>query len=197
MKRKLHIGCGSNLLEGWVNTDLEPTSSRVTALDATKPFPFESNSFDYVFSEHMIEHINYIEGVNMLSECNRVLKPRGRIRISTPNLQFLIELYRDPDKDIHRRYAAWAIPKFSSWAPTGGAAFVVNNFVRAWGHKFVYDEASLTASLLMTGFFKIRRLVLNASEDTELQGLEYADRLPPGFLELETMTLEAINIREQ
>jgi predicted SAM-dependent methyltransferase len=162
MKRKLHIGCGSNLLEGWVNTDLEPTSSRVTALDATKPFPFETNSFDYVFSEHMIEHINYIEGVNMLSECNRVLKPRGRIRISTPNLQFLIELYRDPQKDIHQRYSAWAVATFSNWAPTGGPAFVVNNFVRAWGHKFVYDEASLTASLLMTGFFKIviRRAIL-------------------------------------
>ena len=74
---------------------------------------------------------------------------------------------------------------------------MVNNFVRAWGHKFVYDEASLTASLLMTSFFKIKRLALNVSEDPELQALEHAERLPPGFLELETMTLEAVNIREQ
>jgi hypothetical protein len=65
------------------------------------------------------------------------------------------------------------------------------------GPQFVYDEASLTASLLMTGFFKIKRMALNVSEDPELQGLEHVERLPPGFLELETMTLEGVNIREQ
>ena len=49
----------------------------------------------------------------------------------------------------------------------------------------------------MTGFFKIKRMALNVSEDPELQGLEHVERLPPGFLELETMTLEGVNIREQ
>ncbi len=36
------------------------------ALGATKPFPFEANSFDYVFSKHMIEHIGYAEGLQCL-----------------------------------------------------------------------------------------------------------------------------------
>ena len=80
----------------------------------------------------------------------------------------------------------WENNLFLSYIPSL-RDFVLNNFFRAWGHKFVYDEASLTASLLTTGFFKIRRVPLNVSEDPELQKLEHTERLPPGFLELETM----------
>jgi predicted SAM-dependent methyltransferase len=195
MARKLHIGCGHYKLDGWINTDLEPISKDVVKLDATKPFPYESNSFDYIFSEHMIEHINYIQGINMLGECNRILKPNGRIRISTPDLQFLTRLYREPEKDIHRHYISWFTTVQAKWAPTNAPAFVFNAYMRNWGHQFVYDETTLTTSLLMAGFYKIRRTPLNVSDDPELQDLEHADRLPPGLLELETMTLEAANIR--
>ena len=38
MKRKLHIGCGTYKLDGWINTDLEPLSKDITKLDATSPF---------------------------------------------------------------------------------------------------------------------------------------------------------------
>jgi methyltransferase family protein len=37
-------------------------------LDATKPFGLPDNSFDFVFSEHMIEHISYIDAMSMLRE---------------------------------------------------------------------------------------------------------------------------------
>ena len=40
----------------------------------------------------MIEHLKYSDGQNMLKESFRVLKPKGKIRISTPDLQFLIDL---------------------------------------------------------------------------------------------------------
>ena len=64
-------------------------------IDITKKFPFVSSTFDYVFSEHMIEHIKYQDGLKMLNESFRVLKPSGKIRISTPDLQFLLDLYLD------------------------------------------------------------------------------------------------------
>src|SRR4051812_40618920 len=91
---KLQIGCGGNYLEGWFNTDLSPNAHR-TGLNATRRFPFADNTFDYILSEHMIEHVPYDMGRVILSECHRVLKPGGTLRIVTPDLKFLIGLYQN------------------------------------------------------------------------------------------------------
>ena len=80
--RRLHIGCGPHLLDGWLNADYEPRARSVLCLDATCRFPLPSNSFDTVFSEHMIEHVPHAGGAVMLSEIFRVLRPGGRVRIT-------------------------------------------------------------------------------------------------------------------
>ena len=82
--RKLHIGCGGNILKGWLNSDYNSVHSDVIFLDATKPFPFNNDEFDYLFSEHVIEHFDFAKGFAMLLECHRILKPGGKLRISTP-----------------------------------------------------------------------------------------------------------------
>ena len=81
--RKLHIGCGNHVLDSWLNSDFYPDIANILHLDATKPFPLEDEDFDYVFSEHMIEHVPYSDGLFMLKECCRILKKNGKIRIST------------------------------------------------------------------------------------------------------------------
>jgi predicted SAM-dependent methyltransferase len=183
----LHLGCGGNEIPGWLNTDLNPTSPSILSLDATKSFRFANNTFDHIFCEHMIEHIPYPAGCFMLRECFRVMKPRGTIRISTPDLRFLIDLYNDPRND----YIRWATDKFIPWAPIADRAFVVNNFVRDWGHKFIYDEPTLSAALREAGFVNIVRQKLQESNVEALRGLENETRMPSGFLSLETMTFEA------
>jgi SAM-dependent methyltransferase len=55
-------------------------------LDASKTFEIPSESFDFVYSEHMIEHVSFEDGRNMLEECNRILRPFGVIRIVTPSI---------------------------------------------------------------------------------------------------------------
>ena len=53
-KRKLHVGCGDHTLDGWLDADLYPTSTRILRLDANQTYPLSSNLFDYAFSEHLI-----------------------------------------------------------------------------------------------------------------------------------------------
>src|SRR5262245_36586564 len=110
--RKLQIGCGANLLQGWLNADFEPAAEGVIFVDARQRLPFVDATFDYVFSEHMLEHIDYLDGRVMLAECCRVLRPGGRLRIATPDLRFLIELYTPQKSDLQRRYMTWAASTF-------------------------------------------------------------------------------------
>jgi predicted SAM-dependent methyltransferase len=187
---KLHIGCGDHALPGWLNTDHFPNTGGIMHLDATRPFPFNDDTFDYVFSEHMIEHIPYRDGLKMLAECHRVLKPSGKIRISTPNLAFLIGLARTNKSDLECAYINWASRTFIDGAPEDNETFVINNFVRDWGHTFIYDEKTLRGAMTSVGFAQITKFDLQESHDVALRDLENETRIPPGFLRLETLSLE-------
>ena len=87
----------------------------------------------------MIEHITYNEGLKMLQECQRVLKP-GKIRISTPNLQVHLNLLREKNANPA---AVYGLDKQELVAARGiaydNAEFVLNLIMHGWGHKFVYD----------------------------------------------------------
>ncbi len=103
---KLQVGCGIYRLEGWLNTDLVTNyrTGNPIYLDVGKPFPMPDSSFDYVYSEHTVEHLTYPQATNILKECFRIMKPGGIIRIATPNLQFLADLYLHPKKEINKAY---------------------------------------------------------------------------------------------
>src|SRR5262249_25526728 len=133
--RKLHIGCGGNILPGWLNADVTPLTPLVLLLDARQPFAFRNEIFDYVYTEHMIEHLAYSDGLLILTECHRVLKRGGKIRISTPNFRFLVDLYLDDKSSRQEEYIRWVCKQFIPSAPQASALFVINNFVRDWGHQ--------------------------------------------------------------
>jgi predicted SAM-dependent methyltransferase len=187
---KLHVGTGKNSLPGWLNTDYEP-SPGIAFLDATKPFPFDNNIFEYVYSEHMIEHISFEAGTSMLRECFRVLKPGGIVRISTPDLAFLVNLYLNPDEQRNECYIRHATKAYIPQAPRLLPGFVINNFVHSWGHRFIYDRMTLTVALEHAGFCNIQPCALRESAYPELRNLENEKRMPPGMLVLESLILEA------
>jgi predicted SAM-dependent methyltransferase len=188
--KKLHIGCGDNHLEGWLNSDIYPKKGDVF-LDATKVFQLSSDTYDYIYSEHMIEHLPYQSCLNLLSESYRVLKPGGTIRLSTPDLKFLIDLYIPNKSDIQVEYMKWSVGKSVKDIKTYADVFVINKFMHSWGHTFIYDEKTLKFALEQTGFANITKQKLSFSADPEINGLEYTRRLQPGFLELESLILEA------
>ena len=188
--RKLHLGCGWNILPGWLNVDYRPLCRGALYLDARRPFFFMDETFDYVFNEHMIEHMPYRDGLSMLAECHRILKQGGKIRISTPDLAFLIDLYGDDKSSLQREYVAWANRTFLRNAPEENEVFLINNFVRSWGHTFIYDEKTLTSAMIDTGFTNITKYDLQHSGDPALCNLENLTRIPARFLKLETMTFE-------
>ena len=187
---KLHIGCGGNALPGWLNTELDPKGDEIF-LDATKPFPFANDQFHFIYSEHMIEHVDWVQGGVMLRECWRVLKPGGIIRLVTPDLQQLTRLLSGPLTELEQSYLDYCVRTFGLPAGPNRAVHVVNNFMRAWGHQFIYDEHTLREQLLGAGFTDVRTAPLEESAYRELTGIAKLDRMPAGFVALESLVLEA------
>ena len=189
-ERKLQIGSGRNPLVGWLNTGISLRESKDGIyMDAGKPFPLPDNSFDYVYSEHLIEHLTYLQALNMLEESYRVLKPSGVVRIATPDLCFLLRLYQEPNKLVHEKYIEYS-------AEQGGmppsAVFVINRFHTTWGHQIVYDKDTLCKMLVDVGFRDFKWCDVGESHHGALKGIEGHHRLfTEEFNRLETMIVEA------
>lgn len=191
--RKLQLGAGTNLLPGWLNTDITPAGPEVVFLDSTRPFPIDDASFDYVFSEHHIEHLSYAEGRQTLRECFRVLRPGGRIRIATPSLETLLGLYTAQPDAMQQRYMEFISATFLPEVGQPSAVFVINNAFRSWGHQFLYDRATLTQLLAEIGFSAIRSQPPGESDDPQLHGIDsHGDFIGDQQISrFETMVLEA------
>ena len=170
--RKLQIGSGFNHIPGWFGADISPSSDDVAYLDAAKPFPMADGTFDYVFSEHMIEHISWQEGLLMLRECLRVLKPGGVLRIATPDLAVLVGLYQEDRDALADRYIEWITDHFLPDIEVYKAPFVINNAFRNWGHQFLYDGEVLEMAMSEVGFVNIVRCAPRESAHADLRGIE-------------------------
>lgn len=155
---KLHLGCGPRHLSGWSNVDI--TGEGEIVWDLRRPLPVSRIRF--VYSEHFIEHIERDEAVTLLTNVRRVLRDDGVVRISTPDLALLIDEYKAG--------ILADMPEYG-WQPRS-LCQMVNDSMRLWGHRFLYDEAELRDVLAEAGFGRVERVGYNRSEHPELCNLE-------------------------
>src|SRR5919109_1582212 len=145
-------------------------------LDATQRYPFSDGSFQYVFSEHMIQLVSWEGGVAMLKECYRVLVPGGKLRIVTPNLaKFVQLLIGNPDADAQQFIAAKR--RLSGWPESPvNAAYIFNRQVRHWGTQFLYDPPTLRKTLELAGFKQITQYQVDEKTDPVFREAEIRTR---------------------
>jgi predicted SAM-dependent methyltransferase len=187
---KLHIGGGWQLLEGWLNIDVDLIPG-VMRMNATRRFPFADETFQYVYSEHMIEHVPYKKGAYMLQECYRVMRRGGVIRVITPDLSAILGLHSRERSAEQERYLHWFCQTFvPERAPSSASA--INAMFRLWGHQFIYDDQTLADAMRFAGFNSVIRCPISHSGHPDLQNLANEQRYPEGLLDFESVTLEGI-----
>lgn len=181
---KLHLGCGKNYFEGWVNID-NNTYGNLKKLDLNydirKGLPYSDKSVSFIYSQHFIEHFSLQEGYNLLKECKRVLKPEGVLRIATPDLDRIMRVYNDPN---WRQYIKG--DRLLEDVRTIGE--YMNRTFRAWGHQYLYNGEDLSIVLERAGFTNLEFCNFCQSRHTELANLETAKNA--------TLIVEAMPQRE-
>jgi len=82
--KKLNLGCGNDIKEGWDNIDIQKGQNVIKSFDFNKfPYPIKDNTYDYIYTSCVLEHLNDAEKV--ISELWRISKPKGIIHIVVPH----------------------------------------------------------------------------------------------------------------
>jgi SAM-dependent methyltransferase len=82
-EERLHLGCGNDVLAGWVNHDLValPGVDVVHDLEVF-PWPFEDDRFSRVRLYHVLEHLS--EPIRAIEELHRITRAGGTVEVRVP-----------------------------------------------------------------------------------------------------------------
>lgn len=163
---RLHLGAGPRSLPGWINSDLVGGE---IYLDAARPLPFPDASLHYVYGEHVIEHLSERAARRLMGEARRVLRPGGVLRVTTPDVRKLIAMYEGRGAMDWGDYAAWLAEERDRYTQP---VQLLNDQMRLWGHRYVYDEPDLAERLREAGFREVHRYEPGESDDPLLAGID-------------------------
>jgi predicted SAM-dependent methyltransferase len=213
---RLNLGCGPNPPSGWVNLDgswnawffNHPHLRRVLVTvglisghetqwhvrpvvhDLKKPLPFKGNTFSCIYASHVLEHLYLVEGQSLLSECKRVLKPGGVLRLVVPDLHSMVVEYMQRRSDgttavCGDKSAADHLNErlgFRSAVPPKGK--FLTKFYATWkdfhSHKWMYDSDSLVRYLKLAGFQQVSEKKFLSSEIPGIEEVEREERVLNG-----------------
>lgn len=174
---KIQFGCGPCKLPGWQNLDIE--------VDMRKRLPFPNNHADLLFAEHCIEHLTCREALRFLQECQRILKPKGVIRVGVPCVE---KLYRDGTQDAFNflHLAGWSKPNRQA---------AVQSLILGYGHQSWWTEELLLVVLRVSGLQPDAVCKLGQSPRPELTGIDA--QWPDGYPTPPVDPEKALCFREQ
>jgi SAM-dependent methyltransferase len=80
----INLGCGFTKFVNMINVDKFDVCEPDVVHDLeVKPYPWEDNSVDYIFANHVFEHLD--DWWTALTECSRILKPSGWLEVRVPD----------------------------------------------------------------------------------------------------------------
>ncbi len=167
---KVHLGCGPNVMPGWVNVDYNPDFQPEVVADLNETFPFESGTVDFIHSEGCLCQFDLQAGYHFLSECFRILKQGGVMRLLTPDLRQLVGRYVDGVENGDNTLVDLWNREVGIELKTNTLAEVLNIGIRDL-HNFIYDEDMLTLVLQECGF-EAKKVAYQQAGPVELRGLD-------------------------
>lgn len=172
---KLHLGCQHNRIEGWENLDYPD-------VDICKPLRWSDESAQFIFLEHVIEHVPPPDAYRFLEEAWRVLVPGGVLRLAFPDVIQIARMANNSYLNF--------VKSHGYGDGTHGSA--VKAIVTCHGHLGVWSADTMRVVLESVGFIvEIREPGI--SRISELRNLEHhCHQIGDEFNRIETICLDAM-----
>ncbi|MGE5828118.1 MAG: methyltransferase domain-containing protein [Micromonosporaceae bacterium] len=122
-----------------------------TQLDISEKLPFGDGCVEWVYAEHLIEHVPPPVAIGWLAEVRRVLVPGGLLRLTTPDLHKYAREYLSGDGFFAKQRRRLQVMRFGPPMPER-RAFMVNQIFYLYGHRWLYDLEELRYVLARAGF---------------------------------------------
>jgi len=220
--KKINLGCGPVGKDDWINVDwgilavlhkfpvilglfsrlkliprayLVKWPKNLKLHDCRRRLPFASDSVDFIYTSHFLEHLKKFDVERLLKDCFRALKKGGTLRVVVPNLEILLKKYIERDRDFFiknfeiskdRKDVLLADLLMDVFYPeyhkqkASGSGRLMNWFIRP--HLWMYDKESMFSMLKAAGFKQMEQKSYRAGE---LPDLEALDSLPELSLYIE------------
>lgn len=163
---KVQFGSGENKLEGWNNLQEHEA-------DITKPLGFNDGVIDYIFAEHVVEHVTPQQAWGFFEECYRVLKPNGVARIIVPDVSKILHL-------ADNKYFAFIEGQIDKWWKNAGLVWegksitvkdAIKTILFCHGHQAAWNVDTLKDVLTAIGF-RVDICEYGKSSHPELDGID-------------------------
>lgn len=195
----LHIGCGLNTPENWLNVDASPSlriskipmvGSLLSKLFNWPKWPpnakygnivqglasVEKESCDLIFTAHVLEHLSLDDFHAALDKTSWYLKSGGFLRVVVPNLEYFIEAYALAKTDQNSQ--AQASIHFMQNTLLGVKAsrtHYSSRFKEAFSnskHQWMWDQQSLITAIEQHSFSIVRPCVYGDWSDDRFSEVE-------------------------
>lgn len=158
------LNLGSHMVQfrhGWLNIDVHDLAGfaqangyRYQQHDLRQGVPCQTGTVDAIVLSHVLEHFSYKDGLALLRDCRRALKPTGALRLAVPDAELLNRMYVDaitPTAPLARQLALADLAEMNDGveaAPTPAG--------KLWallheGHASCYDWPTMKQTLEDSG----------------------------------------------
>lgn len=181
---KYHLGCGPTIIPGYLNIDYiaslehdriyenfqEVERGYFYNYDLRQGLPGRDNSLEIIYHCHFLEHLSYIDAINLLRRSRFLLSPGGTMRLLVPDLEIWVNKYHDNDISFFDAYRRQILGGDATLYNTKGSVFM--GMLHNHGHQCGYDFETISWILKKVGFVDIRRTLFQESVISEIKTIE-------------------------